>query len=204
MEWTAERIARLTCDEVKTLRKNAATRKAQQTVDLCDVDLARRNPHRSERPKALKYSHIGEVVHGFHFVCPTEKGLTRNADGTVWTGTWVVEKNHAERAVKIGGYVALHVAKSEPSYLQGIVRDWRPQEREPAYAEGQLVKTRFGVDFLIEVTNEPLQWHGNGSGEKGYFYGESSNADATALEDDRLTPTRSSPAALRLHPSPHG
>jgi hypothetical protein len=74
--------------------------------------------------------------------------------------------------MKIGGYVALHVAKSKPSYLQGIVRDWRIQEREPTYSEGQLVKTQFGIDFLIELTGEPLEWHGDGSGEKGYYYGE--------------------------------
>jgi hypothetical protein len=86
--------------------------KAQRTVDMCDVDLAWRNPLRTKRLKAVKHAHIGEVVHGFHFVCPTEKGLTRNSDGTIWTGTWVVDRDHAERAVKIGGYVVLHVAKS--------------------------------------------------------------------------------------------
>lgn len=81
-------------------------------------------------------------------MCPDEKGITRNPGGTVWTGTWVVDKNHAESAVKIGGCVALHVAKSEPSYLQGVVRDWRTHKREPAYAEGQIVKTKFGVDSV--------------------------------------------------------
>jgi hypothetical protein len=176
LEWTAESIARLTVDQVKALRENGAKRKAQPTVDLCEADLARRNALRTKRPKA--FPHIGEVVRGFHFVCPDEKGVTRNPDGTVWTGTWVVDKNHAERAVKIGGYVALHVAKSEPSYLQGVVRSWRTHEREPSYAEGQLVKTKFGVDFLIDLTNESLEWHGDGSGEKGYFYGERSGTDA--------------------------
>jgi hypothetical protein len=178
LEWTAERIAGLTVDQVKALRENAAKRKAPSTVDLCDADLVRRNPVRTRRLKAFKHTHVAEVVHGFHFVCPDEKGITRNPDGTIWTGTWVVDKDHAERAVKIGGYVALHVAKSEPSYLQGVVRDWRTHEREPTYAEGQLVKTKFGVDFLIELTNEPLQWHGDGAGEKGYFYGERSDSDA--------------------------
>jgi hypothetical protein len=172
LEWTAESIAGLTIDQVKALRENAAKQKAQRTVDLCDADLAQRNALRYKRPKALKHTDSGEVVHGFHFVCPTEKGLTRNPDGTVWTGTWVVDKNHADRAVKIGGYVALHVSKSEPSYLQGVLRGWRPRERERAYSEGQVAKTRFGIDFLIELTSEPLQWHGDGSGEKGYFYGK--------------------------------
>ena len=90
----------------------------------------------------------------------------------------MVDKNHAERAVKIGAHVALHVAKSEPSYLQGVVKSSRTHERESAYAEGQVVKTKFGVDFLIEPTHDPVQWHGDGSGEKGYFYGERGATDA--------------------------
>lgn len=178
MEWTADRIAGLTLDQVKSIRKNAAKRGAQGTVDLCDVDLARRNRRATKRAE-IKHTHVEGMVRGFHFVCPTEKGLTRNRDGTVWTGTWVVDKNHAERAARIGAYVALHAAKSELSYLQGVVRDWRHKEHEPAYADGQLVKTKFGIDFLIEPTHEPLQWHGDGSGEKGYFYGEGSDTEAT-------------------------
>jgi hypothetical protein len=178
LEWTAEKIAELTTDEIKVLRENAAKCREQKTVDLREGELTRRRALRISRPNSDKRSHVGESVHGFHFVCPTEKGITRNSDGTVWTGTWVVDKNHAERAAKIGGYVALHVAKSKPSYLQGIVRDWRIQEREPAYAEGQTAKTRFGIDFLIELTDEPLQWQGDGSGEKGYFYGECVGNDA--------------------------
>ena len=35
------------------------------------------------------------VVIGFHFVCPGEKGVTPNGDGTVWTGTWVVDREAA-------------------------------------------------------------------------------------------------------------
>lgn len=144
MEWTAESIVGLTVDQVKALRDNAVKRKAQRTVDLCNADLARRSARRTKPANAVQQTRKGEVVHGFHFVCPDEKGLTRNRDGTVWTGTWVVDTAHVERAVKIGAYVALHVAKSEPSYLQGIVRDWRTRERERSYAEGQLVKTKFG------------------------------------------------------------
>lgn len=177
MEWTAENIAGLTIDQVKALRQNAAKRSAQRTVDLCEAELARRRPLRTKRPNSHKQSYIGETVHGFHFVCPTEKGITRNPDGTIWTGTWVVGKNHAERAVIIGGYVALHIAKSERSYLQGILKDWRVREREPTYSEGQLVKTKFGIDFLIELTDKPLEWQGDGSGEKGYFYGECTGSD---------------------------
>ena len=140
MEWTAERIAGLMLDQVKTLRENAAKAGAQRTVDLCDAEQVRRRVFRAKSTCSYKPTHIGETVHGFHFACPTEKGITRNPDGTIWTGTWVVDKRHAERAVKIGGYVASHVSKSEPSYLQGIVRDWRIQGREPTSPQGQHIK----------------------------------------------------------------
>lgn len=177
MEWTAEKIADLKTNEIKVLRENAAKRSAQKTLDLCDAELTRRRAIRTKRSNSFKQTHIGESVHGFHFVCPTEKGITRNSDGTVWTGTWVVDKHHAECAMKIGGYVALHLTKSKPSYLQGIVRDWRIREREATYAEGQLVKTKFGIDFLIELSEQPLEWQGDGSGEKGYYYGEPTTSD---------------------------
>jgi hypothetical protein len=102
LEWTAEELVELTIDEVKILRENATKRSEQKTVDLCDAELARRRALRIKRPNSDKPTHVGENVHGFHFVCPTEKGITRISDGTVWTGTCVVDKNHAKRAAKIG------------------------------------------------------------------------------------------------------
>lgn len=88
MEWTSESIVGPTVDQVKALRDNAVKRKAERTVDLCNADLARRSARRTKPANALHQTRKGEVVHGFHFVCPDEKGLTRNRDGTVWTGTW--------------------------------------------------------------------------------------------------------------------
>ena len=35
-----------------------------------------------------------------------------NEDGTIWTGTWVVDQKHAEIGSQIAAYVALHTAKS--------------------------------------------------------------------------------------------
>jgi hypothetical protein len=189
LEWTADKIAGLTVDQVKTLRDNAAQRKVQTTVDLCDADLARRRFPPGRAGNSFKQIHTGEPVQGFHFVCPSEKGITRNPDGTAWTGTWVVDKNHAERAVRIGAYLALHTAKSKPSYLQGVIRDWRVEKREPEYAEGQIAKTKFGIDFLIELTDCPVEWHGDGAGEKGYFYSncnrESIQLNSTAAAQQR-------------------
>lgn len=170
-EWTAEKLARLTQTEVKILRENAAKQQNKTIVALCDDELSRRKPSKVKRIGELRRSKEA-VVHGFHFVCPSERGVTRNEDGTLWSGTWVVEKGHAERAVPIGAYLALHAAKAEPSYIQGVVRDWRSSKREAAYAEDRPAKTPIGIDFLIEPDNRPREWHGDGAGEKGYFYGD--------------------------------
>jgi len=109
-------------------------------------------------------------VVGFHFVCPDERGVTRNPDGTIWTGTWVVDSNHAERGSKNGAYVALHTSKSQRSYLQGTIKDWRKAPRDPEYADGRRVKIESGIDFLFEPTSEAYEWQGDGAGEKGYAW----------------------------------
>jgi hypothetical protein len=173
VDWTAERIADLPTDGVKNLRENASRLGEISVLTLCDAELARRAPSREKPARVTKVTaeaRDGQGVVGFHFVCPQGKGVTRNSDGTVWTGTWVVDKIHAERAARIGAYVALHTAKSEPSYLQGVVKDWRKMEREQEYADGRPVKIEFGVDFLLETTNESYEWKGDGSGEKGYVW----------------------------------
>jgi hypothetical protein len=174
VDWPPERIAELATDAIKALRKNAIRLGQNSVLTSCDAELLRRAPTREKAPRFAKVpaeSRRGQVVIGFHFVCPQEKGVTRNSDGTFWTGTWVVDKVHAERAPKIGAYVALHTSKSESSYLQGTVKDWRKSERDREYAEGRPVNIEFGIDFLGEMTNEPYSWKGDGSGEKGYVWG---------------------------------
>jgi hypothetical protein len=167
--WTPERIAELSIEDVKKLRENAKKLASSQVVDLCDADIARRAPLRSKLPptRATSESRFGQVVAGFHFVCDKGKGVSNNPDGTIWTGTWVVDQAHAERGEKIAAYVALHTTKAEPSYLQGIIRGWRKTMREQQYAEGRPVKIESGIDFLLEPTTEPYQWEGDGAGEKG-------------------------------------
>jgi hypothetical protein len=110
-------------------------------------------------------------VIGYHLVCrPEEKGVTRNPDGTVWSGTWVVAEKQAERSLKAGAYVALHANHAEPSYLHGIVKAFRRTKREDAYAEGQKVKTPIGTDFLLEITDQSIEWRGRGTVERSYVY----------------------------------
>jgi len=172
IEWTTERIGQLSTDQIKSLRENASKRSEDKVVELCTAELAKRKPTRpkTQRANPVATSHEGEVVGGFHFVCPKEKGVERNPDSTFWTGTWVVDEAHAEQAPQIPAYVALHTTKSEPSYLQGTVRGYRKTSRQPEYAEGRPVKIETGIDFLLAPTTTSYAWHGDGAGEKGYLW----------------------------------
>lgn len=170
-EWTAERIAALAIDKVKSLRDNAKRLGSNGVVELCDLDLTQRaESRRSRRLVSTPTKSKSAFVIGFHFVCPDEKGVTRNPEGTIWTGTWVVDAKHAQHGSKIDAYVALHSAKSEPSYLQGTIKDWRRATRESECAEGREVKIDSGIDFLFEPTDETYEWRGDGAGEKGYAW----------------------------------
>jgi hypothetical protein len=114
----------------------------------------------------LPSTHAGQV-RGFHFVCVKERGVTKNRNGTFCTGIWAV----AEARVTRGAYVALHVARSERSYLPGVVKKWRTRDRK--YPDGRPRKRKFGIEFLIEPTDDPLIWpDGGGTGEKAFSYGK--------------------------------
>ncbi len=176
MNWV-ERISKMSREEIKALQANAQRLGATEVLDLCKTALT---PARSGNPKHVGVHNRGRPVIGFHFVCPTETAVTKNLDGTVWTGTWVVDQKHAERGARIGAYVALHTTKSQPSYLQGTIKDWRKAERESHYAEDTPARIRYGIDFLLEPTDSPFEWQGDGAGEKGYAY-SSENRDEHVL-----------------------
>jgi hypothetical protein len=82
----------------------------------------------------------------------------------------VVDEAHAEAAVKYGSMIALHIAKAEPSYLQGKIRGWKKQARQPRNNDGDLVSNSEGIEFEFEPTNNPLSWQGDAAGEKGYAW----------------------------------
>ena len=166
IEWSAQRISSLPTEQIKDLRANATKKGATSIVELCDTELLRRKPPRKE--KAVTQDRSGQFVSCFHFVCPKEKEITRNPDGTVWSGTWVVSEENAEMSLRYGGKVALHIARAELSYLQGVIKGWRRSPRRHEYSDGIPVRTQSGIDFLLEPTAEPLQWVGDATGEKGY------------------------------------
>jgi hypothetical protein len=171
VDWTKGKIAGLSTDEIETLRQNAAKRERQDIVEICKEELTNRMPVRTKKSSDdVSVGHRGQYVSEFHFVCPHELGITRNQDGTIWSGTWVVAKEHAEKAVMYGALVSLHSSKAEPSYLQGQIKDWRKSARQPRYSSEQLTQIEEGIDFLFKPSNLPLMWKGDGSGEKGYSW----------------------------------
>jgi hypothetical protein len=170
--WTAEKIAAKSNDEIKILRENAIKHGAHDVLTLCDEELLKRvPPPKSARTVQSKRNRRNTPVIGYHFVCrPEEKGVTRNSDGTAWSGTWVVSETQVEKSLSVGAYVALHLSHAEPSYLHGNIKAWRRSRREAEYAEGQEVKTPVGTDFLLELTGERLPWRGEGTVERSYVY----------------------------------
>ena len=169
VDWS-KRIDGMSREEIKALRDNAIRLGNTAVLELCNTALSRGSAVRGRVKSVSGAAGRNASVGGFHFVCPQEKGITINSDGTAWTETWVVDSRHAERGARAGAYVELHKTKSEPSYLQGTIKGWRRSLREKHYVDGRPVKTRFGIDFLLELTGSPHDWHGDGSGEKGYAY----------------------------------
>lgn len=170
--WTSELIAKKSDKDIKIVRENAAKKEAHDVVALCDAELLKRIPvSRKSAGQNQSKKRQSDVVVGYHFVCrPEEKGVSRNADGTAWSGTWVVAAANAEKSLKAGAYVALHLSHAEPSYLKGTIKAWRRSKREKKYAEGQEVKTPIGTDFLLHLTDGQIEWRGEGTVERSYVY----------------------------------
>lgn len=179
--WTQSEIANLQTKDVQSLLVNAKKHNQNETIELCNEEIARRGTKisvsRSSSGKAPGVPRKAfDYVTEFHFVCEDELGVTRNENGTLWTGTWVVAEKHANEGVKYRSVVALHKAKALDSYLQGTILEWRKSPRQPKYSGESKTRIEIGIDFLITPVSTPLQWVGNGSGEKGYRWKESSSS----------------------------
>lgn len=171
VQWTIEQIARLSNDQIGILRENAERFAQLEIIDLCVEELSRRKSIRAAKKTVnVKNDRRGHYVSELHFVCPSELGITRNRDGTIWTGTWVVAEEHAERAVKFGSSISLHSSRAELSYLQGKVKAWRKSPRQLRYSGQQRTQVDEGIDFLFEPSGSPLPWKGDATGEKGYAW----------------------------------
>jgi hypothetical protein len=168
--FTPDQIAKWTKEEIKRVRERALKQTANDLVVLCDAELEKRKPPKKPKSEQTRIGRAGQYVSELHFICPEESEVERNSSGLMTTGTWVVDEAHAEAAVKYGSLVALHTTRAEPSYLQGKIKGWKKQARQPRNADGQLVSNSEGIEFQFEPTNDRLPWKGGGAGEKGYAW----------------------------------
>src|SRR4051794_18083508 len=98
--WTSEKLSAKSIQDLELIRKRALEKSNNELVALCDAEIARQKP-----PKKIS-SAPDKPIKGIHLVCQSERGVVRNSDGTFWSGTWVVAKEHAEAGVVNGIYVA--------------------------------------------------------------------------------------------------
>jgi hypothetical protein len=159
--WTVEKLLALNLRQLKVVQENAQKKGATDLIEMCAEALASRKPSTN---KAVRQSQkeTGDIVTEYHFVCRNDRGVTFNSDGTFWSTSWVVAENVLKKSLKHGAKLALHNSKLEPSYRHGSIREYRLVDD---FAEGK-VESR--IDFLIEPDNQPLEWAGSGTGEKGY------------------------------------
>jgi hypothetical protein len=168
--YTPEKLARETRENVETIRKNAARLGSDDLVDLCDRDLeARPSPKVKQSKKTFPRFSNTDVVTGYHFVCGRDRGVTQASDGKFWSGSWVVAEANAKNSLKYGAYLALHESRSEASYRQGQILDFRRSPRNMLGGkQGEETRIEEGIEFLVQETNESYDWVGEGTGEKGY------------------------------------
>lgn len=155
LEWTPETLSVKTSKELQQILANAGRRGRGDVVDMCSSIL--------EQRLGAGRSHM--TVAEFHFVCDNDTGVQTMSDGTFTTGVWVVADAHRVPSLRDKAMVALHSAKVQSSYRQGIVVGWEDVPRDE-FGEGT------GVRFTIQPTNIALPWMGGGSGEKGYLWRE--------------------------------
>jgi len=153
IDWSDERLLALTPQQLEAVRRNAVAKN--------ELALAERIGRIQDLRKPERSGGAASPVIGFHFKCKDDYEVTQMPDGTFWSGVWAVDDGLCDPAIKLGGYVALHLAKRERSYRQGTLVDWKVEPRTKG-------KTPMGVSFLVVPFDEQLPWFGNGSGERGY------------------------------------
>jgi hypothetical protein len=167
--WTPEKLAAKDRKAVEAIRKNAARLGANDLIEMCDNDLKARAPHKEKRAFSTQARHSeGDVVTGYHFVCQRDRGVTPAGENRFWSGSWVVAEINVRASIQFGAYLALHETKSNVSYRQGQILDYRRSPRDMLSQTEEVGKTEEGIEFLVQETSEPYAWVGAGAGEKGY------------------------------------
>jgi hypothetical protein len=183
--WTPEKLVARSKKEVEVIRENALKKGVSDLVGMCDLDLKARKPAQKSHTASTGSLHSSnEFVEGYHFVCQRDRGVMDHSHGRFWTGSWVVAEANVQKSLKYNSYVALHESKSDLSYRQGRILDYRrsPRDMLADKNEGD-TKTDEGIEFLVQEEATPYPWHGGGSGEKGYKWSQTSSAKTGVLEE---------------------
>ncbi len=159
--FTPEKLSTWDTAKLRVLHDNAVRQGASDLVEMCEWELERRKPQKAPRLGQDEHSE-NSFVSEYHFVCAKDRGVIGAGPGKFWSGAWVVAEANVKKSIEYGAYLALHETKAETSYRQGRILDYRRGARD------MVDKQNEGIEFLIEETNHPLEWHGGGSGEKGY------------------------------------
>lgn len=183
--WTAEKLALQDRKAVELIKSRALGHRISDLVALCDQDLASRPSPQKKRVSVKQSSHSAtDVVIGYHFVCEQGRGVTEIGEGRFWSGSWVVAESNVQKSIESGAYLALHEAKSEVSYRQGSIVEYRrsPRDMVPESDSGIPPQIDEGIEFLVQETGQPYTWVGNGAGEKGYRWADQAPAgEATVV-----------------------
>jgi hypothetical protein len=167
--YTPEKLALESREALARIRKNAVRLDANDLVELCDSELKARGPQKPKRVPRNQAQHSNtDVVTGYHFVCQRDRGVTPIENNQFWSGSWVVAEANVRTSIKYDAYLALHEAKSDVSYRQGRIINYRRSVRDMLSQTDEGGRTEEGIEFLVRETSEPYVWVGAGSGEKGY------------------------------------
>ncbi|WP_246668962.1 hypothetical protein [Ancylobacter sp. TS-1] len=160
-DWSTERLRAMETAQLKQLFANATARGAAELAAMCEAVLAERStPKRVSVPGGKRPGK--DVVSEFHFVCEGDRGVSSDGDGFFWTGSWIVSEDEVIKSIQAGGRLALHSSRSEMSYRQGKILDYRKTVPD------MVKKRNVGIEFLVAADDVALAWFGDGTGEKGY------------------------------------
>lgn len=161
--WTPEKVAALDKRELANLLENAKHGNAADVVSMCEAELTTRAPAKVRSGKLAKTKRPSDFVSEYHFVCGRDRGVIELGNGRFTSGSWVVSVENVRRSLQYGAILALHETKAHKSYRQGRITKYEIASREMVAG-----KVEEGVEFLVEAFDEPLDWYGDGAGEKGY------------------------------------
>jgi len=192
--WTKEKLAMKDRKAIQTILERATKRRVIDLMEMCEQVLGDMRSQQKRSVSAALHRSVRDLVVGYHFVCDQGRGVTEANDGCFWSGSWVVAESHVQRSLEYGAYVALHAARNELSYRQGKIINFRksPRDMLATTVQGEHPQIREGIEFLIQETNEPYQWVGDGTGEKGYMWRSHQSsmnvADVPVAFDEKTNP----------------